>query len=286
MNIIPKRAALKVTTGVMSCIILPQNGVVEGPIHYGSVESSPQIPMGSTIVSHNGNVGSSDPPKRPKSLEVNSANGYSTKTCQEDSDNDHGSLPYTPESPTDSEISISSCPAGDEVLDSDTRELILQFLRDYTELSRPRWNENKALSTMKRVVGDVLDKHRFAYNGMINKLSLDKRGEDVTFVCAVAKNLFADGTTNWGRITSLVAFGAVVCQHLKDTGRKNCVEQVGQEICAYLLSDQREWLVKNNSWEGFVEFFRVSDPESTVRNALLGIAGFAGIGATLALLIR
>ena len=33
-------------------------------------------------------------------------------------------------------------------------------------------------------------------------------------------------------------------------------------------------------------FFRVNDAESTVRNTLMAVAGFAGIGATLALLIR
>lgn len=38
--------------------------------------------------------------------------------------------------------------------------------------------------------------------------------------------------------------------------------------------------------EGFVEFFQVPDPESTVRNVLMAVAGVAGIGATLALLIR
>lgn len=38
--------------------------------------------------------------------------------------------------------------------------------------------------------------------------------------------------------------------------------------------------------EGFVEFFQVSDPESTVRNMLMAVAGVAGLGATLALLIR
>lgn len=83
---------------------------------------------------------------------------------------------------------------------------------------------------------------------MVNKLSLDDRGDDASFVSAVAKSLFADGSTNWGRITSLLAFGAVVSQYLKEKGKENCVEQVGQEISTYLLCDQRDWLVKNNSW--------------------------------------
>lgn len=83
---------------------------------------------------------------------------------------------------------------------------------------------------------------------MINKLSLDDSANHVTFITSVAKNLFADGTTNWGRIASLVAFGALVCQHQRERGRDNCVELVGHEISTYLLSYQRDWLVKNNAW--------------------------------------
>jgi len=45
-----------------------------------------------------------------------------------------------------------------------------------------------------------------------------------------------------------VAFGAAVCQYLKARGREHCVTLVAQQISSYLLSDQREWLVKNNSW--------------------------------------
>lgn len=91
----------------------------------------------------------------------------------------------------------------------------------------------------------------FFFLGMINKLSLDDKGDDVSFVSTVAKSLFSDGTTNWGRIASLVAFGAAVCQHLKEKHRETCVELVGQEISSYLLSDQRDWLVKNNSWVSY-----------------------------------
>lgn len=65
---------------------------------------------------------------------------------------------------------------------------------------------------------------------------------------SVAKSTFEDGSTNWGRVASLVAFGAVVAQYLKDHGRRNCVEHVAQEISSYLLTDQRDWLIKNNAW--------------------------------------
>lgn len=278
-----KRAAFNVTTGVMS-YILPQNGVVEGPIHYGPGASAPQVAIDPALDSHNGNV---ETPKRPKDLVVDTMKGFgATKGIREDSEDIDGSLPCTPDNQTDSETEVSSCPSAYEALDVDTRQLISRFLREYTGLSKPGWKESSALSTMKRVVGDVLAKHRYAYNGMINKLSLEDRGHDASFVSAVAKSLFADGTTNWGRIASLMAFGAAVSQNLKESGRGDCVELVADGISSYLLTDQRDWLVKNNSWDGFVDFFRVADPESTVRTTLMAFAGFAGIGATLALLIR
>ncbi|KAG7476203.1 induced myeloid leukemia cell differentiation protein Mcl-1-like [Solea senegalensis] len=288
MNIIPatKRTALKVTTGVMGYLILPQNGGAERAMDYQGNASS-HVAVTSSMDNHHGNVGSSvDNAKRPKNLQVNTANGFAAKARLEDSNVDGGSLPCTPEMQSDTELHVPSCTASDHVLDTDTRQLITQFLRDFILMSPPRWKESKALTTMKRVVDGVLEKHRYAYNGMINKLSLDNVGDDVSFVSSVAKSLFGDGTTNWGRITSLVAFGAVVCQHLKERGQQNAAELVGQEISSYLLCHQRDWLLKNNSWDGFVDFFRVEDPESTLRNALLGICGVAGIGATLAFLTR
>lgn len=83
---------------------------------------------------------------------------------------------------------------------------------------------------------------------MIDKLSMEDSWEDPSFVSAVAKSTFADGTTNWGRVASLLAFGAVVCQYLKENGKKDYVELVAQEISTYLLSNQRDWLIKNNAW--------------------------------------
>ncbi|KAK7886555.1 hypothetical protein WMY93_026176 [Mugilogobius chulae] len=205
---------------------------------------------------------------------------------EESYDNSQGSLPCTPEFHSDSELELSGYTAEHEVLESDTRQLLSDFYNIFTGISPPKRKPSPALTTMKRVVDSLLEKHKYAYNGMIKKLSLDDRGEDVTFITAVAKSIFEDGTTNWGRIASLISFGTVVCQHLKKNGRENCVEQVGKEISTYLLTDQRDWLIRNNAWDGFVDFFRVEDPESTVRNTLMAVAGLAGIGATLAMLIR
>ncbi|XP_039642531.1 induced myeloid leukemia cell differentiation protein Mcl-1 homolog [Perca fluviatilis] len=162
-----------------------------------------------------------------------------------------------------------------------------ECLNDFTGLVKPTWDESKALSTMKRVVADLLEKYRCKYNGLV-KLALEHwtRNDDMGFVSKIATNIFNDGTRNWGRIASLIAFGAALCQHFNEIGREDCVALVGEEISLYLLTAHMDWLIRNDSWNGFVEFFRLPDQESTLTNILLTTAGFAGIGAALTLLIK
>ncbi|KAJ7985543.1 hypothetical protein DPEC_G00353170 [Dallia pectoralis] len=229
-----------------------------------------------------------EPPVRPTKLDVNNTKSNVADCRSSDLENDEhsdDSLPCTPLVATECTAGLSNCPSGDEVLDTETRQLIDNVLKDYTGLPQSL-KQSVTFRTMIRVVKDVISKHHYAYNGMISKLDLDGKGDDLSVITSVAKSLFSDGITNWGRIVSLVAFGAVVSQQLKERGKGNCIELVGQEISAYLLTAQRDWLVKNKSWDGFVEFFHVEDPESSVRKTLMAFAGVAGIGATLALLIR
>lgn len=84
--------------------------------------------------------------------------------------------------------------------------------------------------------------------GMLVKLNLDRRGHDMSVISSVAKELFSDGITNWGRIASLLAFGAVVARYEKESGRGDCVSLVAEELSFFLMHDQKEWLLKNNSW--------------------------------------
>lgn len=142
--------------------LIPQNGVLEGPMHYGSGNSSPQNATGSSKDSSNGIV-SNGTPKRPDNLEVTSTNGYKTKAIRDREED--GSLPSTPEFHSDSE--------SDEQLERETKLLIHSFLGDFTGLSQSQRKETKALKTMKRVVADVLEKHRYAYNGKLKPVCAD-----------------------------------------------------------------------------------------------------------------
>ncbi|KAE8277305.1 hypothetical protein D5F01_LYC24816 [Larimichthys crocea] len=120
------------------------------------------------------------------------------------------------------------------------------------------------------------------YQCIFGELPVDDKGDKVTSMSVLAHSIFADGATNWGRIVSLVAFGVIVCQNSnkeEEEERLALVESVGEEISTYLLTDQRDWLLKNNSWVGFVEFF--AEPQHVLKDALLCIAGFTGIGALI-----
>lgn len=158
------KRAITVTTEVMGCIRNPQNGGLEGQKHFSNAASSPTLLRTQFTGTLNGNVIS--PKEWPKTLGLSSPKAFATKTLRTvDDDDDDGSLPCTPDQQSEIDMDVSGCPGVAEVLDNDTIQLIKCFLMDYTGLSSPRCKESNALSTMKRVVGGLLEKHRYAYRG-------------------------------------------------------------------------------------------------------------------------
>ncbi|CAM5175015.1 unnamed protein product [Eretmochelys imbricata] len=143
----------------------------------------------------------------------------------------------------------------------------------------------KALGTLRRVGDGVMEKHQIAFQGMLRKLDI-KNEEDLKSVTAVATHVFNDGVTNWGRIVTLISFGAFVAKHLKSINQENCINTLAGIITDVLVTGKRDWLVNQRGWEGFVEFFRVEDLEGSIRNVLVAFAGFAGLGASLAYMMR
>lgn len=143
-------------TGSMS--VLFQNGVAGG-----STDGPTQLDPGYNRSSNGRTDAYKGSPDRPKMLAVKQIKDFSTKHIRSDSDDaDEGSLPCTPELQySDSE----ACSAENEALAAETRSLIGRFLAEDSGIVRSRWTDGKPLSTMKRVVGGLLEKHRFTYNG-------------------------------------------------------------------------------------------------------------------------
>ncbi|TRY65642.1 hypothetical protein DNTS_009873 [Danionella cerebrum] len=187
-----------------------------------------------------------------------------------------GSLPSTPD-PEE---------LGSAELEGETRQLLLDFYLTHSGMCSTNRKLHHALPTMTRVVDGVLVKHQLSFKGMLRRLDLDSQPDSLEILGSLASVVFQDGVCNWGRVVSLVAFGAQVCLRLKEQGREHCIHTVAQRMADYLISEQQQWLISNNSWRGFEQFFHVQDVESVFRGALMALLGCAGVGAGLALILR
>ncbi|GAB5575501.1 induced myeloid leukemia cell differentiation protein Mcl-1 [Panthera pardus] len=193
-----------------------------------------------------------------------------------------GSLPSTPP-PAEEE---------EDELFRQSLEIISRYLReqatgakDAKPLGGSGAASRKALETLRRVGDGVQRNHETAFQGMLRKLDI-KNEDDVKSLSRVMVHVFSDGVTNWGRIVTLISFGAFVAKHLKSINQESCIEPLAESITDVLVRTKRDWLVKQRGWDGFVEFFHVEDLEGGIRNVLLAFAGVAGVGAGLAYLIR
>ncbi|EDL38829.1 myeloid cell leukemia sequence 1 [Mus musculus] len=171
-------------------------------------------------------------------------------------------------------------------------EIISRYLREQatgSKDSKPLGEAGaagrRALETLRRVGDGVQRNHETAFQGMLRKLDIKNEG-DVKSFSRVMVHVFKDGVTNWGRIVTLISFGAFVAKHLKSVNQESFIEPLAETITDVLVRTKRDWLVKQRGWDGFVEFFHVQDLEGGIRNVLLAFAGVAGVGAGLAYLIR
>lgn len=85
------------------------------------------------------------------------------------------------------------------------------------------------------------------FAGMLRKLEI-KKEDDLQAVCEVAAHVFNDGVTNWGRVVTLISFGAFVAKHLKSINQEKCITSLAGIITDALVSSKREWLMSQGGW--------------------------------------
>lgn len=83
--------------------------------------------------------------------------------------------------------------------------------------------------------------------GMLRKLEIQTE-EDLQSVCEVAAHMFSDGVTNWGRVVTLISFGAFVAKHLKIVNQEKCISLLAGIITDALVSSKHEWLMSQGGW--------------------------------------
>ncbi|KAF5887541.1 induced myeloid leukemia cell differentiation protein Mcl-1, partial [Clarias magur] len=85
---------------------------------------------------------------------------------------------------------------------------------------------------------------------MVQRLFDQAQGLDS--VQSVLRGVFSDGVMSWGRIASVLALGAVVCERLtqecvKDRAEE-CVDIVTSQISSYLSTELQHWFINNKGW--------------------------------------
>ncbi|KAM4662425.1 induced myeloid leukemia cell differentiation protein Mcl-1 [Discoglossus pictus] len=185
-----------------------------------------------------------------------------------------------------------TCPK--DALYQQTLSLVLDLFREHSGQEGPSIKDilhlgvgshRKALETLRRVAREVIEKHQIAFQGMLQKLTI-RNSEDLQKLSDLPSMVFNDGITNWGRIVTLISFGAFVAKYLKSIHLEDCIAQLAENFTDFLMSNKRDWIVQQKGWDGFVEFFHVEDYEGGFRTVLMAFAGVAGIGASLAYMIR
>nr|XP_038958946.1 induced myeloid leukemia cell differentiation protein Mcl-1 homolog isoform X1 [Rattus norvegicus] len=155
-----------------------------------------------------------------------------------------GSLPSTPPPPEEE----------DDELYRQSLEIISRYLReqatgskDAKPLGEAGAAGRRALETLRRVGDGVQRNHETAFQGMLRKLDI-KNEDDVKSFSRVMTHVFKDGVTNWGRIVTLISFGAFVAKHLKSINQESCIEPLAESITDVLVRTKRDWLVKQRGW--------------------------------------
>ena len=133
-----------------TCFFSPQNGGEGSP---AATERASSLQMLPTFKSGD--------ERKARPTELHPVGGTLGNKVQDGGEGD-GSLPCTPELQPDGDTDSQ---AGDEALVSDTKLMMMTFLRDYVGKPKARRKTDKVQETMRRVVDGVLEKHQYAYNG-------------------------------------------------------------------------------------------------------------------------
>lgn len=79
--------------------------------------------------------------------------------------------------------------------------------------------------------------------------ALKHNSAEASVVNSVAREIYSDGLLNWGRLVSLVAFGAALLGVSKASRPEpDWVREIGFSIAAYMTDNHMDWFVDNGGW--------------------------------------
>lgn len=115
--------------------------------------------------------------------------------------------------------------------------------------SGPPMNHQREIARALRCIGDELDRDQ-KLQDLIKQVPPES--ERKTFL-NVARQIFADGVFNWGRVTALFYFAYKVC--IKALDRIPLVRAIINLIVDFIHDHVANWIIERGGWEAVREYF-------------------------------
>ncbi|XP_013403667.1 induced myeloid leukemia cell differentiation protein Mcl-1 homolog [Lingula anatina] len=108
--------------------------------------------------------------------------------------------------------------------------------------------------TMRRLVTEILEKHKITFNGMMNKLDLSElNGKETVNGCL--EHIFTDHEVNWGRVVTIYAFGSRLMKHCQENDMNTLMDKLPDYVGEYVATKLGPWIHKQGGWDTFVASF-------------------------------
>ncbi|XP_014672178.1 PREDICTED: induced myeloid leukemia cell differentiation protein Mcl-1 homolog [Priapulus caudatus] len=125
----------------------------------------------------------------------------------------------------------------------------------------------KAALTMHKVCDTILSEHEMLYSQLVMRALSDNKRDSSDVIVQVAREVFKDGTINWGRVAALYAFAGKMARYCKANGIET--DTLVDSLAAYTSTDLKDWICENGGWNGFVEKFSDTKVEDTLWKGIM-----------------
>lgn len=133
-----------------------------------------------------------------------------------------------------------------------------EYMRHHCRLSSKQQRGLKEhVETLVRVGDEVEQKHRSLFRGMIKRLDVcsQSKVQLKELLRRVFDEMFADNHQNWGRIVTVLVFGACVSKTLLDKNHKELADMVAEYVGESVHTRSHEWVSKQGGWVSTFFFF-------------------------------
>jgi len=115
------------------------------------------------------------------------------------------------------------------------------------------------ISTLRRTVDQVSDRHEILFASIVKKLHIGEEGTNCESFGSVADEMFADKHYNWGRIVTLYAFAGWLAKHCVDNRIDgDWVNRIGEVCGDYVAENLSQWIASQGGWVSVFHFLLFS----------------------------